>query len=105
MSDQERSAGQFLGASAYGQAQRPIQPTPEEIAEWRKKEEERRKAYEEQQRKQARVELRDRFAGYALIGLLAAGDALAYNREEVAAETWKQADAMMKARDNGEEMK
>ncbi len=52
----------------------------------------------ESARKQARVELRDRFAGYALIGLLAAGDALAYNREEVAAETWKQADAMLKAR-------
>ena len=98
MSDQERSAGQFLGASAYGQAQRLIQPTPEEIAEWRKKEEEQRKAYEDQQRKQARAELRDRFAGYALIGLLAAGDAHAYNRDEMAAEAWRQADAMLRAR-------
>jgi hypothetical protein len=46
---------------------------------------------------QARAELRDRFAGYALIGLLAAGDAHAYNRDEMAAEAWKQADAMLKA--------
>jgi hypothetical protein len=46
----------------------------------------------------ARAELRDRFAGYALIGLLAAGDAHAYNRDEMAAEAWKQADAMLKAR-------
>jgi hypothetical protein len=46
----------------------------------------------------ARTELRDRFAGYALIGLLAAGDHHAYNRDEMAAEAWKQADAMMKAR-------
>ena len=46
----------------------------------------------------ARAELRDRFAGYALIGLLAAGDHHAYNRDEMAAEAWKQADAMMKAR-------
>jgi hypothetical protein len=48
--------------------------------------------------KAARAELRDRFAGYALIGLLAAGDHHAYNCDEVAGEAWKQADAMMKAR-------
>ena len=48
--------------------------------------------------KAARAELRDRFAGNALIGLLAAGDHHAYNRDEAAAEAWKQADAMMKAR-------
>ena len=100
MSDQERSAGQFVGASAYGQAQRPIQPTPEEIAEWRKKEEEQRKVYAEQQRKQARAELRDRFAAAALTGLLVAGDNFAqvYNRDEMAIEAWNQADAMLKAR-------
>ena len=49
--------------------------------------------------KQARAELRDRFAGYALIGLLAAGDHHAYNRDEMATEAWRQADAMMKERD------
>ena len=48
--------------------------------------------------KQARAELRDRFAGYALMGLLAAGDYQAYNRDEAASEAWKQADAMLKAR-------
>ena len=42
--------------------------------------------------------LRDLFAGYALMGLLAAGDHHAYNRDEAAAEALKQADAMMKAR-------
>jgi hypothetical protein len=46
----------------------------------------------------AHTELRDRFAGYALIGLLAAGDHHAYNRDEMAVEAWRQADAMMKAR-------
>jgi hypothetical protein len=49
--------------------------------------------------KQARAELRDRFAGYALIGLLAAGDVYKFNRDEMAAEAWRQADAMMKERD------
>jgi hypothetical protein len=48
----------------------------------------------------ARAELRDRFAGYALIGLLAAGDHHAYNRDEAAGEAWRQADAMLKARGN-----
>ena len=48
--------------------------------------------------KQARRELRDRFAGHALEGLLAAGDAHAYNRDEMAAEAWRQVDAMLKAR-------
>lgn len=48
--------------------------------------------------KEIHTERRDRFAGYALIGLLAAGDHHAYNRDEAAAEAWKQADAMMKAR-------
>ena len=47
---------------------------------------------------QARAELRDRFAGYALIGLLAAGDHHAYNRDEMAVEAWRQAEAMLKAR-------
>jgi hypothetical protein len=53
---------------------------------------------QQQAEAQARAELRDRFAGYALIGLLAAGDAHAYNRDEMAAEAWRQADAMIKAR-------
>ena len=48
--------------------------------------------------KAARAELRDEFAKAALIGLLAAGDHHAYNRDEAAAEAWKQADAMLKAR-------
>ena len=47
---------------------------------------------------QARAELRDRFAGYALIGLLASDPNRAYSRDEMAAEAWKQADAMLKAR-------
>jgi hypothetical protein len=58
----------------------------------------------ERARKQARAKLRDRFAGHALEGLLAAGDAHAYNRDGRAAEAWRQADAMLKARD-GEGMK
>ncbi len=49
---------------------------------------------------QARTELRDRFAGYAIIGLLAAGDYHAYSRDEAAGEAWRQADAMLKARGN-----
>ena len=49
-------------------------------------------------RQQARAELRDRFAKAALTGLLAAGDAHAFNRDEMAAEAWRQADAMLKAR-------
>lgn len=48
---------------------------------------------------QARAELRNRFAMAALAGLLAAGDHHAYNRDEAAAEALKQADAMMKARE------
>ena len=52
----------------------------------------------ESARKQARAELRDRFAGHALEGLLAAGNAHAYNRAEMAAEAWRQADAMLKVR-------
>ena len=52
----------------------------------------------ESARKQARAELRDRFAMAALTGLLAAGDAHAFNRDEMAAEAWRQADAMLKAR-------
>ncbi len=43
--------------------------------------------------------IRDHFAMAALTGLLAAGDHHAYNRDEAAGEAWKQADAMMKARD------
>lgn len=46
----------------------------------------------------AALQLRDRFAMAALTGLLAAGDAHAYNRAEMAAEAWRQADAMLKAR-------
>ncbi len=42
--------------------------------------------------------LRDEFAGYAVIGLLAAGDCHAFNRKEMAAEAYRQADAMMEAR-------
>jgi hypothetical protein len=49
--------------------------------------------------KEARAELRDRFAGYALIGLLAAGDHHAYNRDEMAVEAWRQAEAMMEERE------
>ena len=49
--------------------------------------------------RKARAELRDRFAGYALIGLLASGECSFISSEETAAEAWKQADAMMKARD------
>ena len=99
MSEQQRSQGQFLGASALSgvHVREPIQPTPEEIAEWRKKDEEKRKAYEEHQRKEHRKQLRDAFAMAALTGLLAAGDAHAFNRDEMAAEAWRQADAMMKA--------
>lgn len=48
--------------------------------------------------KQARAELRDRFAGHALEGLLAAGDGHEFNRDKMAAEAWRQADAMLKAR-------
>ena len=55
-------------------------------------------ADKQQAEAQARAESRDRFAGYALIGLLAAGDHHAYNRDEAAHEAWRQADAMMKAR-------
>ena len=55
----------------------------------------------EQAAKQARAELRDRFAMAALTGLLVAGDDFAqvYNRDEMAIEAWKQADAMLKARE------
>ena len=56
------------------------------------------KVEQQQAEAQARAELRDRFAGYAIIGLLAAGDHHAYNRDEAAHEAWRQADAMMKAR-------
>jgi len=56
------------------------------------------KVEQQQAEAQARAELRDRFAGYAIIGLLAAGDAHLYNRDEMAAEAWEQADAMLKAR-------
>jgi hypothetical protein len=43
--------------------------------------------------------LRDRFAGYALIGLTAAGGDLAdCGRDEIAKEAWRQADSMLEAR-------
>jgi hypothetical protein len=48
--------------------------------------------------KAARVELRDRFAGFALIGLLASAECSFISPDETAALAWKQADAMMKAR-------
>lgn len=57
----------------------------------------------EQAAKQARFELRDRFAGYALTGLLAArnfGEAVADRAFMiVAAEAWRQADAMLATRE------
>jgi len=56
------------------------------------------KVEQQQAEAQARAELRDRFAGYALIGLLASDPNRAYSRDEMAAEAWRQADAMMKAR-------
>jgi hypothetical protein len=43
--------------------------------------------------------LRDEFAGYAIIGLLAAGDCHAFNRDEMAVEAYKQADSMLEARE------
>lgn len=52
----------------------------------------------EQAAKQASAELRDRFAMAALTGLLAAGDAHAYNRDKRAEIAWQEADAMLKAR-------
>jgi hypothetical protein len=42
--------------------------------------------------------LRDEFAGYAIIGLLAAGDCHAFNRDEMAVEAYRQADSMLEAR-------
>ena len=46
-----------------------------------------------------RQRLRDRFAGYALIGLTAAGGDLAdCGRDEIAKEAWRQADSMLEAR-------
>jgi hypothetical protein len=69
-----------------------------QCAKWARREPTHSHADREAIGKAARAELRDRFAGYALIGLLAAGDHHAYNRDEAAAEAWKQADAMMKAR-------
>ncbi len=66
-----------------------------EYFEWRM---ERHREDVDRRRVEERAELRDRFAGYAIIGLLAAGDAHLYNRDEMAAEAWEQADAMLKAR-------
>jgi hypothetical protein len=66
-----------------------------EYFEWRM---ERHREDVDRRRTAERAELRDRFAGYALIGLLAAGDHHAYNRDEMAVEAWEQADAMLKAR-------
>jgi hypothetical protein len=59
--------------------------------EWHREDVDRRRVAE-------RAELRDRFAGYALIGLLASGECSFISSEETAAEAWKQADAMMEAR-------
>jgi hypothetical protein len=47
---------------------------------------------------EARAELRDRFAGYALIGLLSGGECKYLTDEAVANRAWEQADAIMKAR-------
>ena len=102
MSDQvkmqklEQSAAQFIGASAY--VREPIPPTPEEIAEWRRKKEEQRKAYEEQQRKEHRKQLRDAFAMAALTGLLANPSHDMLSPEEWATDAYNIADAMLKAR-------
>ncbi len=52
----------------------------------------------EQARKQARAELRDRFAMAALTGLLVQGWTSELGREERAANAWAEADAMLKAR-------
>ena len=100
MSDQQRSQGQFLGASAASGAyvREPIQPTPEEIAEWRRKEEDQRKAYEEQQRKEHRKHLRDAFAMAALTGLLANPNEGRGWMAEWAYDCYQFADCMLKAR-------
>lgn len=50
--------------------------------------------------KEARAELRDRFAMAALTGFLAAGDSAPPRREERAKAVWEEADAMLKARGN-----
>ena len=56
--------------------------------------------------KKARAELRDEFAKAALIGLLASGGgSIDLDREELADEAWAQADAMLEARDAGEDEK
>ena len=52
----------------------------------------------ERARKQARAELRDRFAMAALTGLLAEGWTGDLGREKRAAFVWQEADAMLKAR-------
>ena len=48
--------------------------------------------------KQARAELRDRFAMAALTGFLASGWTGDLGREKRAASAWQEADAMLKAR-------
>ena len=103
MSDQQRSQGQFLGVGfASGlsgvHVREPIQPTPEEIAEWRKKDEEKRKAYEEHQRKEHRKQLRDAFAMAALTGLLSDPGCGEVSACAVSNTAYEYADAMMKAR-------
>ncbi len=70
----------------------------EQRMEWRREDIERA-------RKQARAELRDRFAMAALTGLFLIWDHSTPNRDQMAAEAWRQADAMLKARGDGEEMK
>lgn len=93
----EQSAAQFIGASAY--VREPIQPTPEEIAEWRRKEEEQRKAYDEQQRKEHRKQLRDAFAMAALPGFLGQYvQAHPSDFEAIATDAYGLADDMLKAR-------
>lgn len=105
MSDQAKMFCQQQGAGLVGRpvyVREPFQPTPEEIAEWRRKEEEQRKAYEEQQRKEHRKQLRDAFAMAALTGLLAhrnnAPSFISTHQDQRARMAYEYADAMLKAR-------
>ena len=59
----------------------------------------------ESARKQARAELRDRFAMAALTGLVSDPECGRFTAAVVADSAYEYADAMMKARGDGEEMK
>ena len=98
MSDQAKTfcaqgAG-LIGGASY--AREPIEPTPEEMAEWRRQEKEQREAYEDRQRQEHRKQLRDAFAMAALTGLLASGSVGSPERFSITA--YEYADAMLKAR-------